>query len=1017
MIKTGLCANLIELNILAFVIIEFIGIKGVAMYRAGKSKLTKLILLISIGILCCLASAKAQERPVIEGWEEEYWQQRADYEINVTLDTEGHTLTGSETVTYKNNSPDTLDVFHLHLYPNAYREKSSQLIRDFMQSTLFFIVGLTKSRRGWIDVTELRVDGETAAFDVDGTILTSRFTKPLLPGQEARIEIAFTEKIRRKIGRAGYAGQHYDMAQWYPKMVVYNRDGWHPDQFRMGEFYGEFGTYDVYITLPEEYVIAASGLLVSGDPGWTKNPLPGGRPGGHPGGRGGKESAPEGTQGSRKTVHFRAENVHDFAWCADPTFVVQDTTWNDVRIMSFFRIWNRSWVDSTLAHGLRTVKWLERIAGPFPYPQISIVDCPTHGGMEYPMLVMNGYADEGLVLHEIGHTYFYGILANDERTEAWMDEGFTQYQMFWYMEEHYGPFGQPEEKGRPRSRLWERVAVPVIDRHRTGFAERVATPVHEFKNGYSMMPYIKAPLFLRALRYTVGDETFQRILQTYVDRWKFKHVDEAVFLSVCEEVSGMELGDLFKQWLHTTKSCDYKMDRFSVSKTNEGCEAEVRIKRKGELIMPLTLAFRLENGNTVSRRVDGLLRTIEERYTFDVKPVSVAINPDNEILDVYQIDNYSPRRRALALDNPLNDYYPDDAFEFRMLPIGHYNDIDGGKAGLRIRGSYDNMYKKFTLQGLYGFESGTVDVYGSFEHPFRYLGRDASLWVEGYYREGRQGGTLTLSKIRRKSLYDPLAKYFTFSTSYQEITDTSYVFPYTYEEGINVRIGMTFSIRPQTDLFATSLTLGLDRSLWGSDFNYEKFSLETRLWPARRYPLPLKPSVRFFLGYSSIDPPLQEMFNLAGAGGLEKERYFWLRSVGAFPKDYYGNFHVPGDGNLRGYYDGDYSFRRLFASNIELELPFPLPVGRQLSRRLDRRLYLFYDWGTVLDERPLEPLPPTLKNNIDEEMFEEILFDAGVGITLWRITAEFPLYVSHPEFTGDEEKWEFRWTVGLKSLF
>jgi hypothetical protein len=975
-----------------------------------RKKVDRVVLEVFLSLLITIpAAGAAQQRDevFVPGLDEPYWQQRVDYEIHTTLDPETHMLTGRGTITYTNNSPDTLAEFYLHLYPNAYREKASPLIRDFMRGTLYFLIGLTESRRGWLDVKTLKVNGADVAFSVDGTVLKSAFPKPLPPGGTARLEVSFIEKIRKHLGRAGYAGDHYDLAQWYPKMAVYDKNGWHPDQFRMGEFYGEFGTFDVHIELPEGFVIAATGTPVSGDPGWEKNAL---------------RRTPD-SDADIKTVHFRAENVHDFAWCANPRFVVQDTLYNGCRIMSFFEPWRRSWQDTVLARGLRAMQWLESFAGPYEYPQVSIVQSPTHGGMEYPMLAMNGSASESLIFHELGHLYFYAILANDERMEGWMDEGFTQYQTFRYAEEHYGRYGEPETGKRflsslyPRPTMWEGLAKPIIDLHRTDHAERIATPHHEFKNDPNIMLYVKAPLFLRALHYVVGDENFRTIVHTYVERWKFKHVDEAVFLSICEEVSGMELDEIFRQWLHTTKDCDYRMSRFKVKRAGDRYQADCKIERKGELMMPITLAFRLRDGNTVTERVDGLLRTVERTFTFEVEPVSAAINPDNEILDIHQVDNFSPRRRDMSFDLPYRDYYRQDAYEYRFLPIGYYNDIDGGKAGLRIRGSYDDRYRKFTLQGLYGFESERGDVYGSFAHPFGMLGRDAHFYGDAFYREGRHGAYAEISKIRRKSLFDPLAKHFSFRFLYHELNDPEYVFPYTYEEGINLRAGLNFSIRPTTDLFVTSFTLDFDRSFWGSDFNYEKTSLEARMWPARRYPIPVKPYIRFYLGYSSIDPPLQEMFNLAGAGVLEKENYFWLRSVGAFPKDNYNNFHVPGDANLRGYFDGDYSFRRVFASNIELELPFPLPVGRKLSRWLDRRLYLFYDWGKVLDEHPLEGLPPAMRDDFSDGIFDEILQDFGVGVNLWKLTAEFPLYISHPILTGDEEEWDFRWTIGIHRLF
>jgi hypothetical protein len=482
------------------------------------------------------------------------------------------------------------------------------------------------------------------------------------------------------------------------------------------------------------------------------------------------------------------------------------------------------------------------------------------------------------------------------------------------------------------------------------------------------------------------------------------------------------MSEIFKQWLHTTKGCDYVIKEFDVEREGEGFRADVEIERKGELIMPLTLAFRLENGSTEPKRIDGKYRVIEESFIFGSKPKSVAINPNNEILDIQFKDNFSPRRRSFAIDNVLDGYRPPDAYQFRLLPIGYYNDIDGGKAGLRVRGSYENRYRQFTLQGLYGFESEKVDVYGSFEHPLRYFGREAWIRMEGFYREGRQGGSLAIDKLMRKSLYDPLAKRLSIYASYHELAnteyaDTAYVFPGTYEKGANTKAGISFGISPKTDLFATSIDVTGEASLWWNDFDYQKFVLDARIMPARRYPIPIKPYIRIFYGHSAVDPPLQEMYNLAGAGPLDKERYFWLRSVGAWPEDYYGNFHVPGDANLRGYYGGDYSFKKIFAINTELELPFPLPVGRKLRRRLDQRLYLFWDAGQALGKRRAQFLPPDVAATIGETVFDGFVWDFGVGINIWKLTAEFPVYLSNPEISGEEERWDFRWTIGIHRLF
>ncbi|MBN2185654.1 MAG: hypothetical protein JW746_10030 [Candidatus Krumholzibacteriota bacterium] len=972
----------------------------------------------SVIVACCMivpilfsAPPSSAQTGMIPGIDQPYWQQEADYLIKCLLDHDAHRLTGTEEIRYTNNSPDTLTEFYMHLYPNAYKDKDSALLKNYFAGVWFQVVGLPKKNRGWIEIDSFIINGRPDSFTVEGTILKTALSKPLPPGGRLTIELSFTEKIRERLGRAGFKGDHYDMGQWYPKMVVYDKKGWHPDQFLMGEFYGEFGTYDVHITLPEEYVVAATGIPVSGDPGWEKN-SPDGK------GSGGGLKNP----GKLKTVHFRAEDVHDFAWCADPSFIVEKKKADGVDVMSFYRPWNTDWADSALARGVRAIKWMERFAGPYGYPQMSIVDTNSRGGMEYPMLVMNGSADEGLIFHEIGHNWFYGMLANNERDEGWIDEGMTEYQRFLYQESTYGPYGMAYEKNfsnflNPRRKLWEEAAGPVIYYHRTGFAERVSTPYHEFRSCGRAMVYTKGGLFIRALRYYVGDEAFWNIMRTYFERWKFKHVDEETFLSVCNEISQMELDEFFKQWLHTTKSCDYSVDRFDVKKSADTYTADVKISRKGEMMMPLNLAFRMKNGNTVSERVDGLPRSLEKQFIFPDEPVSVSINPDNEILDIYHIDNFSPRRRDLALENPLNQYYPPDAYQYRVAPLGYYNDIDGGKAGLRIRGSYDDRYNKYTLQGMYGFESETIDFYGSYESPLGYFGREAVLGADAFLREGRQGGSLAIYKTRRDHLTAPLAKHYTLKLTYQEMTDPEYIIPGSYEEGKNLKASLFIASYPKTDIFAASFLLGLERSTWGSDHNYEKLTFDMRVWPSRFWPVPIRPKLRLFYGRATIDPPVQELFNLAGAGSIDKDDYFWLRSRGAFWKDQYNNFHIPGDGNLRGYFNGDFGFKSLFSSNIEVDMPLFLPVGKELRKQAGAKLSLFYDIGKVLGSDRFRSIPDPFAESLGSGIFDGLLQDFGVGVKIWKLRADFPLYLSHPELAGDEEKWDFRWTIGFNGLF
>lgn len=961
---------------------------------------------------------------------EDYWQQKVEYTIACTLDPAAGMLTGTERIVYTNESPDTLRRFYMHLYPEAYRHGDSKLYRDFFPGTWIFLLDLPEERRGWLELDSLSVDGENPEYAIEGTILEGTFPEPLPPGGVAVLEMAFTEKIRLRTGRAGYAGDHFDMAQWYPKMAVYDESGWHPDQFRIGEFYGEFGSFDVSITLPGEYVVAATGDPVSGDPGWSRNEPAdrgaggAGRGGGHPGGHSAGGGSGEGSSASEppKTVRFIAEKVHDFAWSADPSFVVERKTRGSSEVTVFYRGWNRSWADSVMARTLRTLDYLEDMVGPYMWPRLSIVDSPTRGGMEYPMLVMNGSPDMGLIVHETAHMWFYGMLANNERDAAWLDEGPVQYLMFRYLEDHASGLprrgrGHGARGGRSieiEGDMWDRLAQSVIELHRSDFAEPVATPHHEFENSARTMIYTKSALFFRALRYRVGDAAFRRMLREYFDIWKFRHVDEEALRSVAEEVSGADLDDFFKQWIYSVKDCDYAIDRFDVEESGEGFTAEVRLRRKGEMIMPLDLVFRMEDGSEITERVDGFSRMEERTFPFDQRPRSLSIVPENEILDIFQLDNNSPRRRDLALEDPFGQSYPTDAYLFTVLPFGYYNDVDGGKAGLRVGGSYQGIYRDFLLQSAHGFESGEFDVLGRYRRPVGWLGRETTLQVEGFYREGRRGGAARIDKVQRSSYSDPMPKRWRIELVYHELFDDDYVYPGTYEEGPNPRVGAGLTLSPRADIFSSSLSIDFDRSTWGSDFDYERFSLEGTIEPTWRFPFPLEPRVRLWYGNVAGDPPLQERLNLAGAGVIAREDYFWLRSVGAFWEDYYANFHLPGNSNLRGYFDGDYQFKRTAAANIEIAFPFPLPAA---ARFLDRDIYLFYDVGTVMDDRPFEVLPPGLAATLPEDTFDGALQDFGVGLKLWRIKAEFPLYLSHPRLSGDEEKWEARWTVGLDMTF
>lgn len=473
--------------------------------------------------------------------------------MEVSLDPEEHLLTGESSIIYVNHSPDTLRRIYMHLYPNAFQEGSVKH-REFQR--VRYSGGISEDNPSYVKMNRFQIEGPgdtvSSEFKVEDTILSAPLGSPLFPGDSIVITLDWEHKVRKRAGRMGYFGGQYDLAQWYPKMVVYDERGWHNHPFHaIGEFYGEFGNYRVSIDLPAEYIVGASGVVVDGDPGWEAVTV---------------DTAVEFSEWvtaldtlefdttARRSVTFRAENVHDFAWVASPTYVYEHGSWGGIDVHVLF---NKSvgsrWSQVVRERTERALEWLSTRFGPYPYPQVTVTHAMRGGGMEYPMLVMNGSESEGLILHEVGHIWFYGILGNNEVDEPWLDEGFTTFQTRWYLENRYPPYGIDFDHSRRFSdfqkRHWTFASASERDqwsaiRFMTGSHNSPIATKSYLSPGYSVYrqnAYTKPSLMLDCLRYVLGDETFEAAMQTYYTRWKLKHPNEHRFRQVMEEVSGQDL--------------------------------------------------------------------------------------------------------------------------------------------------------------------------------------------------------------------------------------------------------------------------------------------------------------------------------------------------------------------------------------------------------------------------------------------------------------------------------------------
>jgi hypothetical protein len=511
-----------------------------------------------------------------------YWQQEVQYKMDIDFDADQHTFTGNQVLTYTNNSPDTLHRVFYHLYFNAFRPGSmmdvrSRTIVDPDPRIDDRINNLQPSEIGFHNIEKLMQDGKKVAFSVEGTVAEVKLAQPLLPGKSTTFEMKFNSQVPiqiRRSGRNNEEGVDYTMTQWYPKLAEYDRDGWHSEPYVSREFHGVFGTFEVEITIDSKYTLTGTGVV--------QNP--------QEVGHGYAETTPT---SEKTTWKFKAENVHDFAWAADPEYNHLTTTLTSGTELHFFHR-NDSMINENWSRLVPFTEQLFNIMndqfGEYPYQQFSVIQ-GGDGGMEYPMCTMitgtGGFG--GLVsvtVHEAIHNWYYGVLASNEQKYPWMDEGFTTYAQNLVLDSLFK---------RNRLNPHQRSMQSYIGNALSGNEEPLSTGAdhYETNRAYGSNAYSKGCVFLVQLSDIVGQETFSRAMISYYNQWKFKHPTPQDFKRVMEKASGMELDWYFDAWIGTTKTIDYGIHTVH----SNGKKTIVEIERIGELAMPVELVVKSEKGS------------------------------------------------------------------------------------------------------------------------------------------------------------------------------------------------------------------------------------------------------------------------------------------------------------------------------------------------------------------------------------------------------------------------------------
>ena len=502
--------------------------------------------------------------------QDRYFQQQVNYKIDVTLNDIENTLDGFEIIDYTNNSSDTLHFIWFHLWPNAYKNDRTAFSEQMLQLGRTDFYFSNEKMRGYINRLDFKVNGITANLedhpqyiDVAKLILPT----PLLPGETIKISTPFHEKIPFNFSRGGHVDQTYQITQWYPKPAVFDNKGWHPIPYLdQGEFYSEFGNFNVQITVPQNYIIAATGELQNkNEIEWLKE-------------RAGKKlqvnrkkvsvsnnkklaiNNEQETVKGQKTLNYIQNNVHDFAWFADKNFLVRYDTLQlaSGRIIdaySFFTseglpVWKNSIQFIKDAITTRS-KWL----GEYPYNTVTAVEAKMgfSGGMEYPTITSISPTEDEKSLdmtieHEVGHNWLYGILASNEREYPWMDEGMNTYYDNRYEKLKYADKNiQENQRGFLNKKMPEDFDNLIYRMQlRSKKDQPIETSSEDFSStNYEVIVYYKAGLWMKKLEDFIGKDLFDSCMQEYYNRWKFKHPYPKDFKKVVEDVSKKNVDSIF----------------------------------------------------------------------------------------------------------------------------------------------------------------------------------------------------------------------------------------------------------------------------------------------------------------------------------------------------------------------------------------------------------------------------------------------------------------------------------------
>ena len=976
---------------------------------------------------------------------EEYWQQDIEYTFNVELNPENRSISGKMDILYINNSPDELDVLYLRLAPNSMRPGSPLHLKE-QSGGRSRIDKADPSEYGECTLQSVTDQtGSNVKNSTDYSITRLKLDNPIKPGESRKFTIEFTTILPSPnlAYRFAFIGEHFKAAHWYPQMCVYDRVlGWVNNQYLgWGENYGETGTYDVSITAPSDYIIAASGVLQNPEEALPdslrkildrKNFIDGAVP-----------PSLDFMKGGTKTWRFLGENICDFAFNADKNFCIDEAEYDGIKVIAYIQHDNADeWYDAAEV-GRNGIKFFSETFGRYAYPQMSITD--SWGGMEYPMLVMcSGYSPRYylLIWHEIAHNYFMGAVASNQTDRAFLDEGFTTFMELAAMEHFLGR----EDNLNIRKNWYKRTFYPhEEDRVYRGFRPYMLPAIQGYTKPmpmnadsapewwvYRASSYYKPVCMMFALEYMLGRDEMLRCLQQYHDNWKFKHPYETDMMNSFEETTGQELTNFLEQWIYTDKTLDYAVSKPKlIDISADYYRYSITVKRKGGLIMPIGVFAKLHNDSTVKIWIPvddnpqppggfnrlakwDQFRDPSTEYTFEInlpgRIMSMDIDPDNLLADLNPMNDRWPFPKIQTDWLVEKNYPPVDAYQVRDIPLLGFNNVDGLKIGWRSKGGYLDYIERYDFKIKFGLLDFTPDFYFDYDTPLKKISPQAKIKFHAFDQNGLQGAGLGFAWIDKpKYMSDPVGG-FSFGVQHRQHYNDDYIYQpnvWYLDRGRDNTVNFRYW-KNLTQSGSTRIDVNASNSAFTDDFNYSRIdgslTNSTDLW----YGFGVNSSIGGGLVRGESIPE-RKLYYSSGWNPEVERNYEFLGINGMIPAADKQNFAVRTYPGLYSSIGADNAKTGFLAGGVELKIPgkygrkFLIPfigdIEPELSSMFFSNLSLFSDY--------------------DVSQVEEI-YELGYGIKLKGIpggtfTAAFPLWVDPAPM--DEDNYEFRFFVSFAPDF